>query len=341
MRCQPTTWSSRYSPPQPGRDPALRGRADHLRHHEPGAADRPRAEVDEVEVAHGSVDRGVHVHRRDDDAVGQHEIAQAERQEHRRDRPAAVRALHGPGEVLVDARDEPGIAHAQVVVGDAAAARQQVEREHAGLLADVARDALEPLEARLRGALRALHDRPALVLVGGERGPDVAAVAERPREGDRVLHRELRARPDREVRGVRGVAEQHDVLVRPVLVADGVEVQPARVVGDERVVAEDVGEQLAAERDALLVVLARREGMRLARVEPGAPPRLLVGLDDEGRHRLVVGVAVDLEDAVLGLHDVERERLEDEVGAEPHELAPAPVERRPEVLGAACRARRC
>ena len=33
-------------------------------------------------------------------------------------------------------------------------------------LADVAGDPLEPLEARLRGALRALDDRPALVLVG-------------------------------------------------------------------------------------------------------------------------------------------------------------------------------
>ena len=49
------------------------------------------------------------------------------------------------------------------------------------------------------------------------RDPESAASAVR--EGDRVLHRELRARADREVRGVRGVAEQHDVAVAPARAA--------------------------------------------------------------------------------------------------------------------------
>ncbi|WP_324277836.1 hypothetical protein [Blastococcus brunescens] len=44
-------------------------------------------------------------------------------------------------------------------------------------------------------------------------------------------------------------------------------------------------------------------------------------LDDEGAAGAVVGIAVDLHDAVRRLLDVELERLEDEVGAQPHVLA--------------------
>ena len=121
-------------------------------------------------------------------------------------------ATHHAGEAAVDRRDELRIAQPQVVVCHAAAARQQIERELRPLLIDVARQALEPLERRLRGALRALDDRPALGLVGRERGGHVVAgCAKRPRQRDRVLHRELGPRTDREVRRVRRVAEQHDV----------------------------------------------------------------------------------------------------------------------------------
>ena len=115
-----------------GRDPALARHADHLRHHQAGAADPARAEVDEVEVAGRAVARGVHVHRRDHHAVGELELAQAERREHRRAAGAAERR--------VDLLDEPGVAQLQLAVGDAPAAREQVEREqHRRLLRRSAR----------------------------------------------------------------------------------------------------------------------------------------------------------------------------------------------------------
>ena len=242
------------------------------------------------------------------------ELAQAERREHRR--------AAGGAEGRVDLLHEPGVAQLQLAVGDAPAAREQVEGEQHRRLLHVARDPLEPLEAALGGALGALHDRAAVVLVGRQRGGEVARMlAQRPGQPDRVLERQLGAGADREVRGVRGVAEQHDVLVVPCRVADGHEVDPARVVADQAVAVERAGEQLLAERDARGVALARRQGARA--VEPRAPPGLLRGLHDERAHRVAVRIAVDLEDAVLGLGDEELEGVEHELRAEPHVLRPA------------------
>src|SRR5207244_5519175 len=50
-------------------DSRFRRDAQHLAHHEPGAAERTRPQVDQVEVADVAVARRVHVHRRDDDPV--------------------------------------------------------------------------------------------------------------------------------------------------------------------------------------------------------------------------------------------------------------------------------
>ena len=100
--------------------------AEHLGHHEPGAAEGTRAEVHEVEVVDVAVARGVHVHGRDDDAVLELEIAEPERHEHRRPRRQGLRRSHLPlrlvGEPIVDLPDEAVVAQAQVVVGDPAAA---------------------------------------------------------------------------------------------------------------------------------------------------------------------------------------------------------------------------
>ena len=178
----------------------------------------------------------------------QRQPAQRQRHEHRRARrrdPARVR------EVGVDLVDEPRIAQAEVVVGDTAAAGQQVERELRSRLIDVAAEPLEPLERGLRGALGALDDRPALSLIGADRLSNRARRrAQRPRERDRILHRELRPRPDREMGGVRRVADEHDVARAPAVVADRVERQPLGVVLEQLMAAERVGEQLAAERDS-------------------------------------------------------------------------------------------
>jgi hypothetical protein len=69
--------------------------------------------------------------------------------------------------------------------------------------------------------------------------------------------------------------------------------------------------------------------------EPGAPPHVLVHLHDDGAGMPVVGVAVQLDDAVRGPADVEGERLEDLVGAQPHVTAPARFDGRLERTGIA------
>ena len=130
--------------------------------------------------------------------------------------------------------DELRVAQLELAERDPARAREQVEREPARVLVHVAADPLEPLQRALGRALGGLHDRPALGLVGVD-----VTLAHGPRERDRVLHRELGAGPDREVRGVRRVAEQDDVLAPPERVADGDEVDPARAVLDQAV-AEQV-----------------------------------------------------------------------------------------------------
>ena len=105
---------------------------------------------------------------------------------------------------------------------------------------------LDPLEipgTLVSRLLDPFDDRLPLELVIDEGGLDVGVAHERVRQRDRVLHRELRPRADREVRGVRGVAEQHDVAVVPAPVADPQEIEPDRAVGEQAVPVEVVGEE--------------------------------------------------------------------------------------------------
>src|SRR5438034_10560547 len=122
---------------------------------------------------------------------------------------------------------------------------------------------------------------------------------ERASERDRVLHRELRPRADREVGGVRRVADQHEVPVMPARVLHRREVAPERAVLQKMVAPELGGEQPLGERDRPVLV-------RL--VEPRAPPRRLRRLEDERGHRRVVAVRVHPPEAVLALLEEERER---------------------------------
>ena len=127
------------------------------------------------------------------------------------------------------------------------------------------------------------------------------------------------------MRRVRGVAEQDDVAVVPGLVRHLREVEPDRAIREELSASKLVGEELLAEREALVLVHL---------VESGATPDPLRALDDEGRHPLVVRVRVGVEEAVLGLAEGERERVEDVVGAEPDVLAALGPNLRPEVTEA-------
>ena len=256
----------------PRRDPSGRRHAEHLAHHEPRATERSRAEVDEVEVLNVAVDRRVHVHGRHDDAVRQLELAKPERHEHRRTRGgAAIEAEAGldiAREPLVDAVDEALVAHAEVVVGDAAAAREEVEDELPLVLVEVLLEILEPLLARCCGALRARDERPARLLVGSQCRTDGRLVAESRHQRRRILDGELRRRADREVRGVRGIAEQGDVAVVPALDSHRREAEPLRVVAEQPVAVEQVAEHLGHDRDALPVAVPGRCAVSAKRSKP-------------------------------------------------------------------------
>ena len=152
-----------------------------------------------------------------------------------------------------------------------------------------------------------------LVQAGGER------------EG--VLHRELGARANGEMRGVGGVAEQHDIAVVPAAAAQRGEAEPARVVGQQPVAAQHAAEDSGYPPDRGLVRFARGQLARCGRqlAESGRLPHGLVHLDDEGAAGGVVGVTVYLHDAERRLLDIELEGIEHKVGAQPHVLALATI----------------
>ena len=246
--------------PQPsaaGSDATLRGDADHLGHHQTRTTQRLAAQVDEVEVAGYAVDGGVHVHRGNGDAVGQDHVTDPVRKEHRRN---GLRSLRHPttGDLVLEQPrihllDEGGIAFLQVSVRDAPTARHQIERELDGILPAVLPELLEPLQTRLGGSLGALDDRPALLVVGLQRRLDGGLLPQASRQRQGVLHRELRARSDAEVRRVRGIAHEDQVVVHQGLIADRSEGDPLAVVRDQGVIAQDVGEDLLDASDTRLV----------------------------------------------------------------------------------------
>jgi hypothetical protein len=175
-------------------------------------------------IVRNSVDRGVLRHRRHHDSVGKLEIAQPERQKHRR--AAAVRDAGALREAALDVTDESRIAELQIVVTDTLAAGQQAVRELQRFQVRIARDVLEPLHAIARRALQLERFELALFLVALQRAADVAAARDLATQRNCIFHRELRARADGEVRGVRGIADQHDVAREPAFAEHAVEVEP-------------------------------------------------------------------------------------------------------------------
>ncbi|EPJ37289.1 hypothetical protein STAFG_5643 [Streptomyces afghaniensis 772] len=284
-----------------GCDPALLADTHHLGHHQTGPAHRPRAQMDEVEVAGDAVDRRVHVHGRDDDPVAQGQAAQPERGEHR---GRAGRAAELPLHRLREAR----VAQPQVVMGDAAAAGEQVEGELPGWLVQVQGEVLEPLQAGPGRALRGGDDGPPFRLVRGQGLVQGVVFLQAGGEGQGILDGELGAGADGEVGGVGGVAEEDDVAVRPAVVDDRAERRPGGVVRLQGAAAECLGEDLGAAFDRLGLAEF---------VEAGRVPDLFAHLDDHGGGVRRVGVAVELHHAVFGLGDLEAEGVEGEVGGEP------------------------
>ena len=214
-------------------------------------------------------------------------------------------------------------------MADPATAGQEVEGERFGGEAEVTADRLEVAGGVGGDLLEPFHDRLAVPLVGGERRRTVVGRRhERLGQGDGVVEGEARPRPDREVGGVGGVADEHDVLPAgppvPRPVADGDEGPPHRFVGQQPVPAQPGREQVLAEGQAL--------GLG-HRVEAGRAPRRFGALDDERAPVGVVGIGVDLEQPMRRRREDEREDGQGHVGPEPHVLAGRGGEAAPEGRG--------
>jgi hypothetical protein len=128
----------------------------------------------------------------------------------------------------------------EVCITDTPTARQQLESELRRLKAQVSLDGLEVGLALAGGTLEGLDNGLALQFVLVQRGCHVCMLLYRTRQGYSVLHRQLRARPDGEVRRVRGISKQDDVarsltlacyLVAPFMGCESGKVYPLGVIG--------------------------------------------------------------------------------------------------------------
>ena len=267
MRVQPRSCWSFHRPRQPGRDTGVGRDAGHLREDHRGAAQGAGAEVDEMEIIGHPVGGAVRRHGRDDHAVLERDAADGEGREHR---GTGLPDPAARGEPSFDVRDVACIADLEIVVADPLAAGEKTVRELLGFEAGVTLDLLEPFHPIAGRALQLEGLDLADVLVALECGRDLVlrdlarVFREHPREGDGVLHGELRAGADTEVRRVGGVADQHDVPVVPPLAEHAVEREPRRGtaammgVGDQRLPVEAIGEQALTELHRLRRVHRRR-----------------------------------------------------------------------------------
>ena len=125
------------------------------------------------------------------------------------------------------------------------------------------------------------------------------------------------------MRGRRGIAEQHDVLVAPALAQHAIEIEPGRSTQMPR-----IGHQFMAAEIAREDFLAGGDGLVDAHaIEAEPPPGFLRALDDERRGVGVELISVHPDPAVLGLLEDEGEGVvKFLVRAEPDVLAGAHVD---------------
>ena len=324
-------------------DPRVARHARHLGHQEPRAAHRAAPVVDEMEFARHAFICRVHAHGRHDDTVRDLHPTQTKRRKNRRNgrvvrnlsradrsdgesvdasergrfgRWSATRRIDGCRERSSHVRDERRVAHREVFVANLFAAGKKPERERERIEREVPLRVLEKEQAVLRGGLGLFDDHATLFFVPSQGSRDVLVgrhSCNLVREGDGVLHRELRAGPDAEVSGVHRVAGQNHVLVAPRAAAQRLKVEPCRAVGHEPVPTEVLREELLQERD--LRVFGH---VREARALEG----FFVRLDDERARVAVESVRVNLEEAPFVLLEEERKGLERLLRTEPHVLRP-------------------
>ena len=262
MRRHAASCSSFHRPAQPGVMRASRRNAGHFREDQPGAADRARAVMHQMEIAGHALLGRIHAHRRHHRAVGEFHLAQPQRLEHRRtglststSKPAGANLSC---ERLVDLADKIGRAQREIVVGDRLGAGHDAEGELHGIEIPEAVDMLEPDQRHVGGMLGLLDFLAAAVFVLLQRGLDRRRALHGVGQRDRVFHRELGAGADREMRGRLGVAEQHHVVLDPALAADHREIAPHRAIDQERMPFEEPAENLRHPVGGLLLAQALR-----------------------------------------------------------------------------------
>ena len=288
MRVQAASCASFHRPVQPGVMRASARWTGHFGVDQAGAAGRAGAVMDQVPVGRQAVLGAVLAHRGDDDAVGQRHAAQAERLEHRRPFGVGGFGVAGglAGEQGVHLAHEGGRAQREVVVGDRLRPRHHAEREAGRVHRPEAADMLEPHQRDVGGVLDFLHRLPPAAFEAGQAFGDGAAGHDRGVQRDRVLHRQLGAGADGEMRGRLGVAQQHDVSPGPAGAADHRELPPLAAVGDQPVAGEFLGEDGFHEAGGLglggVVQAGAVEGFGLGFQHPGAGAAfVLVAVGDE------------------------------------------------------------
>ena len=130
------------------------------------------------------------------------------------------------------------------------------------------------------------------------------------------------------MRGVQRIAEQHDVVVPPALVADHREDAPDAAVGDQPVAVEPVGPER--------LHIGEQVGLgEIGDLAFGALPGGLGRLDDPGALADPVPVGAEHPDPVLVLGEVEGEGVMGPGRAEPEEAVAAVLDTGPEAVAVA------
>src|SRR3954470_9950510 len=131
------------------------------------------------------------------------------------------------------------------------------------------------------------------------------------------------------MRGVCGVADQHELAVMPSLTQHTIEIEPCRATQVARVAHQAVAVEVFAE-DALA---ERNRAFRIDVLESGRAPGFLTGFDDESAGVLIEAIGVELEPAPGRLFESEGECIELATRSEPDVAALAHVDVGLEGLG--------
>src|SRR6476646_1120915 len=199
---------------------------------------------------------------------------------------------------------------AQPLQVDAARARDVAHGEVDRRKPHVLRKMLVPFGAAIGAGDQLFQDRTARALVGGERRGNIAVRGQRLVERAGVFHGEPRAGADGKMCGVQRVAQQHAVAMRPARIVHQRKLPPDRIVRDQRMAVEHVGENAFAKTDRLHLAHAR---------EAGAFESRLVHFDQERAALRFVAIMMRVERTVLGFDKSLRERLETHAVAVPGE----------------------